>query len=147
MNVEQDLHDGKIYMAEVGLFDSDEIDAIPYVIPGLTDKLKIKLESDKAHKAVLEETESAFLANVEKRNKLIYWSVVYGLSLDDQAAYKKRSLEYIENYIEYGLSKHFDVYENLGLEILTISGLDELIPELESDEIDLTSKNDAIEQE
>ena len=139
INVEQELRQRKEYTAEVGLFETDKYDiaeAIPYVVPGLTDKLKIKLKAESASKEVLNLSGDEYLANVELRNKLIYWAVVFGLSLDDQAAYKRHGQEYIENFIEYGLSKHFECYENLGLEILLDSGLDDLLPDLETEEDD-----------
>lgn len=136
MNVEQELRQRKEYTPETGVFDSDDekLGLIPYVIPGLTDKQKIKLHAEKASKEVLKETSDEHIANVELRNKLIYWAVVFGLSLDDQAAYKRQGQEYIENFIEYGLSKYFEAYENIGLEILTMSGLDPLLPDLEDEE-------------
>ena len=83
---------------------------------------------------MLIDTDSQYMASIEMRNKLIYWAVVFGLSLDDAAAYKRQGQEYIENYIEHGLSKNFSCYENLGLEILVESGLDDLLPNLDAEE-------------
>lgn len=133
LNVEEELRQGKIYSPDVGLFDTknQDIEAIPFVIPGLTDKLKIKLKAETDAESVFEQTQNEFMRDVELRNKLIYWSVVFGLSIDDQAAYKRQGQEFVENYIEYGLSQHFECYESLGLEILTESGLDNLLPTLE----------------
>ncbi len=139
MNVEQELRQRKEYTPEVGVFDTDNYDieeAIPYVVPGLTDKLKIKLKAESAAKEVFYLSNDDYLSKVELRNKLIYWAVVFGLALDDQAAYKRHGQEYVENFIEYGLSKHFDCYENLGLEILLDSGLDDLLPDLDKTEDD-----------
>lgn len=136
MNVEQELRQRREYTAEVGAYEPEgkSLEHIPYVIPGLTDKLKIKRKAEIASAEVLTETGDEYVANLELRNKLIYWSVVFGLSLDDKAAYKRHGQEYIENFIEYGLSKYFKVYENLGLEILTMSGLDDLIPDMDEEE-------------
>ena len=135
LNVEEELRQAKIYTAEVGLFDPEtqDIEVIPYVSLSLTDKLKVKLKAEQASSEFYGVSGDQHLANVELRNKLIYWSVVFGISVEDEAAYKRLTQDYVENYIEHGPIP-FDCYENLGLDILTSSGLDNLLPMPEDDE-------------
>ena len=134
INIEQEIREQKIFTPETGVFnpDSEDLDLIPYVKLGLTDKQKVIIKAQIAS----EEIEDKHLKNVEMRNKLIYWAVVYGISLDDQAAYKRVGPEYIENYLENRLGSFYSAYENLGFEILTESGLDDYIPTFDSDELE-----------
>lgn len=147
LDVEQELREGKIYTPEAKVFSPshEDVEYIPFVTLGLTDKLKVKLKAEQAAKSVLDESEDQHLSDIELRNKLIYWAVVFGLSLDDEAAYKRKGQELVESYIEHG-PLPFDCYESLGLEILTESGLDTLLPlpeeEAEEPELDGTITTD-----
>lgn len=148
LNVEEELRQGKIYPQEVNLFEPEhtDIEVIPFVKLSLTDKLKVKFKAESAAKFVHSESNDKYLSDLELRNKLIYWAVIFGVSIDDEPAYKRLDQGRVENYIENGPIP-FDCYENLGLEILAFSGLDDLLPnldQLEEDEPEVELEQDGV---
>ena len=130
LNVEQDLRDNKIKAPGVGLHDPDneDIEAIPFVHLTLTDALRVKNKAQKALVQFLADADmdsAEYFADVEYNNTLKYWAVVYCLSVDDEAAYKRNGLEQVESYVENFLGvKHYGAFESLALEICEECGLE-----------------------
>ena len=140
LNVEQDLRENKIKSPGVGLHDpsNDDIEAIPFVHLTLTDALRVKNKAQKAYVQFLADAEmdsAEYFADVEYNNTLKYWAVVYCLSVDDEAAYKRNGLEQVESYVENFLGvKYFNAFESLALEICEECGLE--LRDLDTDEED-----------
>lgn len=130
LNVEQELRENKIVAPGVGLHDpnNDDIEAIPFVHLNLTDALRIKNKAQKAFVQFLADTDmdnAEYFADVEYNNTLKYWAVVYCLSVDDEAAYKRNGLEQVEAYVENYLGvKFYAAFESLAVEICEECGLE-----------------------
>jgi hypothetical protein len=78
-------------------------------------------------------TDADYFADIEYNNALKYWSVVFCLSVDDEAAYKVNGQEQVEQYVENYLGAQFyGAYESLALEIIDTLGLE--LKDLDQDE-------------
>jgi hypothetical protein len=143
IDIESELRQGKIFALEPKMFDPnrEDVEMVSYIPLGLTAGLRVEAKAKKD----AEETKSGLdgivadvAYDIELRHRLIYWAVVYGLSVEDKPAYqhipsgqvKELGIEYMGDYIENRLGTYRGVYEDIGLEILRESGLDHLLPEI-----------------
>ena len=135
IDVENELRQGTVYTPDVFLVKpSDDFDQIALVALGHTSGLRVKA---KAHADALnassilpeEVRDNAYSEEFERR--LIYWSVVYGLSVNDKPAYQyydpatnvKLDLDHVINYVENRLGLHHQAFKEIGWEVLEKSGL------------------------
>ncbi len=146
LNVTEDLRNKVVKMPTTGEFlpdgDSEVIDIISLTMKDCN-KVKLKAESARLNfvdKFDGNEDLAKRFAIVEYNNTLKYWAVVYGLAVEDEAAYKLNGLDQVTAYIDnfFG-TKYNSVYEDLALEILDKNGLElvdyEELSEQEENEI------------
>lgn len=142
IDVENELRQGTIFKPKVDVFDPnlEDMDGISYVSLGFSSGRKVELHAKKEAEQVKAGLTGEFAEiayNAELRHQLIYWAVIYGLAIDEKPAYQyhnpqtgvKLDLDHMVEYVEYRLGIFREAYELLGLEILTESGLDVLLPD------------------
>ena len=144
IDVTNELRQGLEFKPKVALFETTEEDfeAIEVISLGASDRKKVKSKAEKSAEETRQGLSGEFAdqaAEVEYRRCLIYWSVVYGLAIDEKPAYQyvnrengiRLDINYMTNYVEYRLGLEDKAFEELGLEIIRLSKLDGLLEKKE----------------
>lgn len=141
IDVENELRQGTVFTPKVFLHTSSDqdFDAISAVNLGYTAGLRVeaRAKSDAqlaANMLPVEVSAAAYKEEFERR--LMYWAVIYGLSVDDKPAYQynnpetgvKLDVNHMIDYVENRLGLHREAFQELALDIIEKSGLDYLLP-------------------